>query len=330
MIGIHVGKTSIVTGDVCKTLLEALKIDNDCLNMSAISLFMHGPKNLRKNRISYDALRDYCVANNITIFPHDSYIAVGIWRVTQANIKSEESKKYIQHIMDALSSGHELNAAGVVLHVPRHPIATVISVMHILSAAARNAELAPMMLEMPASKPDPTHTYETPKKLNAFCKALDEYKGIDLEWNICLDTCHLYAGGIYLSGSDSWTVYEKQLSPLTKRKIRLIHLNGAELKNFGTGKDGHITPCSAKDAIWGELVSVRFRKYLSDIDPDDARKTNLASHLNNKERAVFRESSLYALIKFAQKNNIAMICEINDNDYINTKFIIDLVKFLQS
>jgi endonuclease IV len=334
MIGIHVGKTSMLTGDTCKSLLEALKLDNANLDMSAISLFMYGPQNLRKNNIAYNLLKNYCEEKNITIFPHGSYIAVGIWNVTKDNIDSDKSKKYIQHILDSLISGHDIDAEGIVIHVPRHPISTITNVMHILSSnskfiSVRKAGLlAPIILEMPASKPHPTLTYETPKKLNTFCKALDSDKNINLEWNICLDTCHLYAGGIDLSGSDSWTDYQQQLSPLTLRKIKLFHLNGAELKNFGTGKDGHIIPCTAEDAIWGGLVSDRFRKYLSDINIIDAKKTDLASQLNNKEKTVFKQSSLFTLVKFAQKNNIAMICEINDNDYTNTKFIIDLVKFL--
>jgi endonuclease IV len=336
MIGIHVGKTPIITSDTRKTLLESLKIDNTCLNMSAISLFMYGPQNLRRNNIAYDPLRDYCIEKNITVFPHGSYVAVGVWNVTQGDINSEKSKKYIQHIKNSLISGHEINSAGVVIHVPRHPISTITFVMHILSvdsefiSAKKAGLLAPITLEMPASKPDPTLTYETPEKLNAFCKALADDNGINLEWNICLDTCHLYAGGIDLSGSSSWTDYQQQLSQLTLRKIKLFHLNGAELKNFGTGKDGHIIPCSAKDAIWGGLVSTRFRKYLSGIRVINAKNTNLALQLNNTERTRFRKSSLYELVKFAQKNNIAMICEIKDYDYINTKFIIDLVKFLMS
>jgi endonuclease IV len=248
MIGMHIGKTSKLTNKTFKTMLEVIEADNEVLGMSAISLFMHGPQNTRKNKMAYDSIKEYCEKNNIVIFPHGSYVSVGVWNVNTDNIDDEKSIKFIQHIQDSLTSGHEIGAKGVVVHVPRHPIETVVNVMEILSKnenfieARANNKLATMTLEMPASRPNPTLTYETPKKLNAFCKALNDNKHINIDWNICLDTCHLYAGAVDFSEPDSWDNYEKNLTALVISKIKLIHLNGAKLKNLGTGKDGHMIP----------------------------------------------------------------------------------------
>jgi len=334
MIGIHVNKISVVTGKPCKDILKAIEIAYDNLDINALSLFMHGPRNTKKNNISYDAVQKYCADNNIVIFPHGSYVSVNIWNVTNENINTVASKNALKHLKDSLTSGREINATGVVIHVPRHNIETIVDVMSLLSrynetiTAHKAGQLAPITLEMPASSPMPLLTYETPEKLNALCATLAADNSIRLDWNICLDTCHLHAGGVYLAESESWNTYVDQLSPLTQSKIKLIHLNGAELKNFGTGKDGHMIPCSEDDAIWGSLVSERFRKFLDKITTNQAKYMDLTSQLNNKEKTIFKQSSLYTLIKFAKKNSIALICEINDFDYVNTKFIMDLVKYL--
>ena len=73
--------------------------------------------------------------------------------------------------------------------------------------------------------------------------------------------------------------HQKWLADLThKKKILLFHLNGSSA-NRGSGKDKHEIAFSPDDSIWGK------------IDP--------------------AKSGAYAIVEFALKYDIPIICEIN-------------------
>jgi deoxyribonuclease-4 len=328
-LGIHVSKTMEVNGKSYKTILSGLKGESKGLNLSAISLFIIGPRNSKLVSMDYNNIDKYCIDNDITIWPHGSYTTAGIWNVTEKNINTEKSKAAIDTILSHLTTGEKLSAKGVVIHLPRHDLDSIIETMHILSNEIDNSKPSSpyFTIEMPASKPSETLTYETPEKLNKLVKVLSDDKDITLKWNLCIDTCHLWAGGINIK---KWNLWKNDLSKDTKNKINLIHLNGAEARNFGTGKDHHITPLSLEDAIWGSLISKKSRDQINMIANADLAKTNLYDILTSDEHSNIKKSSLNSIVKFAKLKNISMIMEIKSEDYLNMKLALDVINHLLS
>jgi endonuclease IV len=334
-IGLHVGKNSKLFENKHKTMMSAIKTEVETFNLSAISMFQIGPLNKNKNSMDHQGIKAYCLEKNVAIYPHGSYIAAGIWQVNKANRHENKPKMFIRLIKDQLVQGKQVGAKGVVFHVPRHPINTIVETMTILSdckvinSVRRNEGDLPMFtLEMPSSRADDLLTYETPQKLNALCAALADDPKITLPWDICIDTCHMWAGGIDFSKDLSWNDWESELSELSRSKLSLIHLNGAQGKNFGTGKDGHVIPCSRDDSIWGKLISDEFRDFIERSTMAEINSMNLATKLSESEMERIKSSSFFAIIQFAKKQQIGMIMEINAKDYKNAKFALDLVNLL--
>lgn len=337
MIGIHVSKNIVRTHNTndpkkYKTMRDAVIKEKELLNMSACAFFTHGPMNKKRNHMDYQGIKKYCEENNIAIHTHGSYISVGIWNVNQKNRHENKSLMFIRHIKDLLVDGKQLKAKGVVLHVPRHPIETIVESMEIMSnckvinSIRRNEGVLPKLtLETPASRPDDILTYETPEKLNTLMEALESNAAITIGWDLCLDTCHLWAGGIDFSNANMWNEYQSKMSVLSKEKLKLIHLNGAQAKNFRTGKDGHIVPLSKDDAIWGKYVSPEIRDYLDRTSIQEIASQNLFQKLSESEIENLKNSSLYDIIQYAKKNNISLIMEIKKDDFTNTKFAMDVI-----
>lgn len=334
-LGIHVSRNSKNFDTKSKTMLEAVKIDTQMLNLSAIALFQIGPLNQLKNSMNTAGIKNYCLENNIKVYPHSSYIAGGIWNVTEKNRNENKSKMYLRLIRDQLVLGAQIGAKSVIFHLTRQPIATIIETMIVLSNCreintlrAAGKVIPAFMFEVTASRSDPLLTYETPPKLNALIAALDAEPRITLPWNFCLDTCHMFAAGVTFAESNSWNTYEAQLTKLTRSKIQLFHLNGAQGKNFGTGKDGHQIPMSREDSIWGHLISDNFDAYFESYTVTQINKGDLALKLTDVELAYITSSSLYSIVQFVKKQNIAMIMEINIQHYKSAKLACDIINHL--
>lgn len=334
-VGLHISKNSKLFENKHRSMMLAISTEVETFGLSAIAMFQIGPLNKSKNSMDHQGIKAYCTERNIAIYPHGSYIAAGIWLVNNANRSENKSKMYIRLIKDQLVEGKQVGARGVIIHVPRHPIATVVETMTILSnckeinSVRRNEGVLPMLtLEMPSSRADDLLTYETPAKLNTLVAALDANTAITLPWDICMDTCHMWAGGVDFTGDLSWHAWESELTPLTRSKISLIHLNGALGKNFGTGKDGHQIPFSVTDSVWSRHISEEFRAYLSTVTVDLAKVTDLASKLSPEELERIKNSSFNAIVQFAKKQNIGMIMEINVKDFVSAKFALDVANLL--
>lgn len=335
-VGIHILKKTHISDEINhKSYYIAIAKETELLNMSAISLFLIGPKNKKKITLDINSIKSYCQKNNIEIWPHASYISTGIWSVDHSNRHENKSIMYINHIKDHLVIGKQLGAKGITFHLPRKPIETIVSTMEVLSNCkiingirSNKGTLPLLILEQPASRPDDVLTYETPEKLNALVKALVENPKITLPWGLNPDTCHSYAGGINFSNPGSWNEWESKLTPMTRSKIKLIHLNDAEGKNYGTGQDGHIIPMAHNGAIWGHLVSDEFREYLKRTSVNDINKLNLYDQLSDSEKKVIKDSSLNEIVQFCKRHDVAMIMEINRGDYKDVKFAMDVVNHL--
>lgn len=339
-IGCHISKNSSILDKKefgkHKSYMIAIKKETELLNMSAFAIFCIGPLNKSKVvGLDHQGIKTYCEENNITIYTHCSYITSGIWNVSKSTRHENKSLMYLRLIKDELLQGKQLGARGVVLHVPRHPVSTIVETMEILSdckvinSIRRNAGILPKLsLEMPASKPNEELTFETPEKLNTLVKSLVDNDKITIDFNLVIDTCHQYAGGVSYKEPNSWHEYIEALTPTARNMISLIHLNGAMGKNYSSGKDGHVTPLSRDDAIWSHLLSDEFRDFAERTSFEEINKINLYEKLSSDELKVLKNSSLYDIVKFAKKNNVAMIMEINKTEYNSAKIAMDIINGL--
>lgn len=128
-----------------------------------------------------------------------------------------------------------------------------------------------LILEMVANKAA-DDTYETPEKINYLTSLIGPAKW----WGWCIDTAHLWGAGVDIQ------TYAAMNQWMTKiehpNQIKMIHLNGSSAI-LGSGKDKHEIAAGPDDLIWHNIE--------------------------------YKKSGLYAIVKYATKKKIPMICEIN-------------------
>jgi endonuclease IV len=325
MLGLHISKNMTIGDKKYKTTEGVVKAEILSLGLSAFSLFILGPQSYNAVSMDHESIRKYCSKNNVDVWPHGSYLTAGIWNVTRDNLDTGKSQAALKSIIDHIDIADKLGSKGVVVHLPRHNMETIVNTMHILSENIKNDDRTAFTIEMPASRPDEKLTYETSDKINLFVKTLMADSEITINWNLCVDTCHLWAGGVNMKKFITW---KNTLSRDTRDKIKLIHLNGAEAKNYGTGKDGHRIPLSRSDAIWGPLISDESRESIEALSVSEQRNKNLCIMLSYSDRERIQKSSLASIVKFAKMRKIAMIMEIKVEDFCNTKIDIDVLNWL--
>jgi endonuclease IV len=334
-LGVHVGKKGKLRDVRFKTMRDAIIEETSYLNLSAVQLFTHGPRNKDKNSMDYQGIKKYCEENNIVVAVHGTYISTAVWEITHETRGERHKKMYINHIRDTLVSAKQVGAVGVVIHLPKGLINQIVEVMEILSDCheinniRKNKGGCPtIILEMPASKPD-DKTYETAEKLNALVNALHGNSKITIEWHLCIDTAHQWSCGIKMSDPNIVNSWFNELLDITRDKIKLIHFNGANKINFGRGKDIHEIPMSPYDGIWHHIMSKEMLEFLNNEGDEIIKEENdLFEHLTKKELQIIRESSFGTIVHFAKKNNIPMIMEINRGELIYTKFAADIINGL--
>lgn len=343
-LGVHIGKTVFnETGKPHKSIEAAIEYFHDNFGISTLAMFTAGPMQKKLNHMNYENIKHITQKLNMPIYVHGSYVCVDIWHLTKHNQNESKFKISIKHMEEMFDSCDKIAARGLVVHVPRHNIYTVMETLELLCKDPKihdpNQRVS-LILEFPASTPQQLNheislenvlTYETPEKLNYFVKKIKDNKNIHLNTSICLDTCHLYAGGVNLANYEDWILYEHDMTEETKNNILLIHLNGAESKNFGRGKDGHVIPFSKHDAIWNKFISKETKDFLERISKEYKNKPipfNFYKKLTKKEISDIKKSGLYGIVEFCKKRNISMIMEIDTSYYIETKFAIDIVNGL--
>jgi len=334
-IGLHIKKNSNILDKKHKSVIIGVEEEVPMLGMSSISMFIIGPMNKNKISMNLQGISKYCKERDITIWPHGSYLTAAIWNVNHANRHENQSLIAIRTIKDHLVIGKQLSAKGIIVHLPRHTISDVLQTMEIISNCKvinsirkNEVDLPKFTIECPASRPNEDLTYETAPKLNNLVGAIIADTKINIPWNLCIDSAHQYAGGIDFGRAfDEW---ESALSDETRARLALIHLNGASAKNFGTGKDFHIIPCSKEDAIWGHLISDEFRIYMKTLgdDIDKINGLNLYESMSDEEKNTIKTSTLYSMVRWAKKLDIDFILEINRGNYCDIKLIMDILNAL--
>jgi endonuclease IV len=303
MIGVHVAKVShVLEGDlnVRATMLEAIKTEVDELKLKTVQIYTHGPRNSRANNMDHKAISKYCSDNKINLFVHSAYITTGIWNIAE-NKTSPKSKASIKLLMEQLAICDILKSQGLVIHLPKKHWSFIVDVFKILESELVKYK-TPILLEMTAVKPHPTNTYESAEKNNRLCEAMSVLAYDN--WGLCVDTAHLWGAGVAIDEVD---IMREWLTTLKNpKKVKLLHLNGASINTWDTGKDKHMVIFSPADDIWS-----------------DATVTRSGLKYNDKK---IRKSSIYDLLKFVKKHKINIICEVNRGSESDVRFAIKAIQ----
>jgi endonuclease IV len=297
-IGVHVAKISKVLEErKRKTYLEAIKNDVDKLKLGCVQIFVAGPANSRMAKMNYDNIQTFCKDEKINLYVHSSYLTIGIWGLTDENKNTPKLIAAIQHLNNQMTACDELGAKGFVVHLPKKLPQVVITALKIIIPIVKKYKTQ-FMIEMPASKPD-EKTYETPEKMDMLTHMIFTSYPQFKNWSWVIDTAHLWSCGIEVNDVKIIKKWFKELKyPET---IGLFHLNGSSLEQYGTGKDKHKVVFGSDDDIWN-----------GDAHIDDGL-----------DMKAIKKSSIWQFAKFAKKQNIDLICEINRGDFNEIKFSMD-------
>jgi deoxyribonuclease-4 len=206
----------------------------------------------------------------------------------QDNISDCDIKK-IDAIKLQLMSCRNIGAWGLVLHINKVYSDDAAAVMHILKPVVKKSKVK-LILEMVSSKADGDKTYETPEKIDNLTTLIGPK---DNWWGWCVDTAHLWGAGVDIQQYEDMKDWLDRLT--YKNKILMFHLNGSSATR-GSGKDKHEAAFGPDDLIW------------NGIKPS--------------------ASGVRAIIEFAEKRNITVICEINRGTEANIRKSIVAIKGL--
>lgn len=197
--------------------------------------------------------------------------------------------KYLNHLQELVDSANEINARGLVIHITKQLPETILKVMTIIQKKIKNLSNLILILEMKAMKPHPLMSYETPEKCNNLCNIL---KNIKIKWGLCIDFSHIWACGINISDKN---IIKKWFNIFKyHNKIKLFHLNSASYNTYSRGKDIHIIPFSKYDNIWNNV----------------------------------KNSSFELIIKYAKKNKIPLISEVNRGTQKELEYFLNILNKL--
>lgn len=225
MFGIHVSK------DKRSSLHSAIAEDVKDMKLNCVQIFTHGPKTKSLNKIDPQKLED--MSKVVNIYVHSTYVST--WET-------------LDHIHEQLNVAQLIGAKGLVLHLPK---ALPNVVVHPLRDMLPWAKKTKIILEMRALK-QADDSYESPEKILALIKELEEQKFTSDQVGICIDTAHIYAGKAQIQDYKSASEYLAKLDG-KKEWITLLHLNGNEYDAKIRAGDKHCFPFSKEDKIWNGI-----------------------------------------------------------------------------
>jgi endonuclease IV len=237
IVGTHVSK------DKFKDMSDAIISRFVKMPSSAVQIFTHGPLkiNINNNAISMNEGIDIeklkKISKQVNIFVHAPY--------TQNIFKDD--KKSFDLMLDVMKTSEGFNSSGVVIHLPRGTVNTVLTgIKRLMDMMDEQKLTTPIILETPSNKEHPTMSWESPEKLSILCKEMERAGISKSRVGICIDTAHVYAGGAKFATRNEAVKY---IQYLPHEWIKLIHLNGNEYE-YPKGNDKHAIPGSPDDAIW--------------------------------------------------------------------------------
>ena len=193
------------------------------VNMRAAQIFVGGPRErvITLHPEERTELKAYIAAGGPAVFAHSAYAAAP-WGGDPgaARYICEEAQVCI-----------EAGIVGLVVHLPKKPLATVLRYIKRIHVPGVR-----IYLETPAVTPAETY-YETPAKLGALFAAIHEL-GLAGGFGLCVDSAHLWVCGVDLrsfADADAWlSDLETAVGPTPV----MVHLNDA-VHARGVGPDAH-------------------------------------------------------------------------------------------
>ena len=265
MLGIH-------TGILYNEFISEFK------NLKAIQIFTHGPKSTKKIKIDYTKFKKD--TKNIKVIVHSSFLS-NLW----------SDKKYIlYHCLEQLEVCKNINAIGLVLHLPQLQPEQLITDLKILLNKMNLKKIKQkIILEMIAIGTN--NIYSESEQLNELINVLKTNGVSSDQIGICIDTAHIYTGGAKIYSYNDAKKYMDNIHD--KNYITLIHLNGNEFKYSGKSGDKHALPLDKNDKIW--------------------------------EGILYHNSGCKYIIDWCIKNDVVYILEINSNRHK----LVDVHNFLK-
>lgn len=232
VVGVHTSKGKY------KTLHDAIIGTNARAPAGATQIFTHGPQTVSMNKIDTDMLKK--TSEHIKIYVHEPYPCF-IWK---------GSDEMFKHMMNVFTTADAIGASGVVIHLPRATVETVVTHIVTFLGMLEEAKInVPIILETPSNKPHPTMSWETPEKLEALTTLLAA-TGIDnSRVGLCIDTAHVYIAGAQIQTRMDASTWLKKL-PIGW--VHLFHLNGNVYQQGVRFGDKHAIPFASDDQIWGQ------------------------------------------------------------------------------
>lgn len=200
------------------SLIQCVKDDK----VESMQIFVAGPRSSNLINIDYTNLKKTVKKLGITLYAHNTHLGHP-WS------GSERTQKLIK---DQLKVCELSGISGLVIHLPKNTLEVV---MKILPTLIEPSDKGPIiLLEIPAVKPDPLMSWETPEQINKLCRAIRKagFKNV----KICVDTCHLFTSGYdvtTLKMANTWLTSLKY-----PKMIGMIHLNDSAVP-LCNGKDIH-------------------------------------------------------------------------------------------
>jgi len=274
--GLHV---SVETSD--KNLESALIRNIKKHKINCCQIFVANPRSYALTKLNYEAIAEVIKKYDIVVPVHSNYLTIGIWGTDK---KDPDFLKKIHNIRAQLEACQKIGAYGFVIHLPRKSASEVVGKLkdnRIIKYM--EATKVPILLEnMPVKNAESGKSFLTPSQINELITELKKSGYESKKVGICIDTAHLWGGGVDLSTKKNM---DKWLSEIKHPEyIRLIHLNGAKKDTFNSGQDKHAAHFSELDEMFGG------------IEP--------------------KKSGVYALIKFAKSNSIPIVCEFKETGSI--------------
>ena len=281
MFGPHVNRSGSGCSSSCNSsssssihqhIKNAIKSahDNADFFVGVVAIFVGGPRML-KIIVSKEDINELSILP-VKIIAHSAYCAHP-WN----------GKEYAaKFILSELQVCKDANIQGLVVHLPKAPIKTVMRVLPSLMVEGNPI----IFLETPAVSPKESY-YETPEKLSALFMAIREIDPELKNFGLCVDSAHLWTCGVDISSYDD---AESWLSRIDIPKTNLMfHLNDSE-RDIGVGPDTHAPLCTGK--IWSRY------------------KNNV------------KESGLAAFVNYAVRYNIPTILERKHEETYNGDYLI--------
>lgn len=225
-IGAHVS----IAGGLAKAVERGAETESE-----AIQIFHQSSRQWRPNVYSDQDVADFKAA--MAEAGIGEVVIHAVYLINAASLEKAIQSKSLTALVNALTLGDRIGAAGVILH----PGSTkgldyercMKAVGKTLKEALKRTDACPILLENTAGATGTLglHFEEIAR--------LSEVAGGGERVGVCLDSCHLFAAGYPIADPDGLTqVLDEFEAAVGLEKLRCLHVNDSKMP-FGSNRDRH-------------------------------------------------------------------------------------------